>query len=1198
MSQHPQDSFLLKRKILIVEDDPGLQNLILRTLKKDHFDVFAVSTGKEALAILNKDSAYLVLLDQKLPDMQGRDVIIQLNESNLKVPFIVMTGQGDERVAVDMMKLGAMEYLIKDMDFLEILPNIILKCLKSLDSEEKITQIELALKDSESRFRQIFEQTEAIAVQGYNEDLDVIFWNKASELLYKYSQEEALGKKLYDLIIPDAMKDEVITLTKKWVKDNIPIPSSELTLLKADGSYVQVFSNHVLLKNINGKAELYCVDVDLTQQKKYLNELIESESKFRQITENMGDVFWLRSLDNKQMYYINKAYEQVWESSCQSIYEHPESFMDRIHPQDIDLVKKALSILTEKGKYDIQYRIIMDDHSIKWIHSKTFPVIDQNGNITAYTGIATDITQRKKAEEQVKKLSQAVEQSPSIVMITDLDGKIEYVNPKFTEITGYSIDEVIGKTPAFLNFDPDRNDEDIWKTIESNNIWKGEFHNKKKNGEDYWELASVSPIYDENNQVINYLKVAEDISQRKNHENEIKNQSELRQLLIEISSNYINLPLHNIEKSINSSLIKLAEFFDVDRAYIFDFHSESNTASCAYHWAREGIDSQVMSLQNIKLAEEWIISFKKGEILYIPDVEQDQYEETKTILLPQNIKSIISVPVINGDQLVAFIGFDAVRKHHNFSADEQNLLSVFAQMLLNIRLRKSSEDFLNHEIEKNNALLNANPDLMFIFNADYKIVDCHPKTKNAMFLFDPLQFLNKRFDDFLPEHICIKTKECIDKVLTHHQIEFSSYSLNINGKELYFEARYVLCHENEVLAIVRNITDVTLAEIENNKMQKQLIQSQKMESIGRLAGGVAHDFNNMLSVILSNVEMEMLNLNSHDILYHRLQEIKKAAVRSADLTKQLLLFARKQEVVAKVIDLNEALANTLNMLKRLITEDISLIWLPGEHIYPIKIDPTQLDQLLANLVVNARDAISSEGKIVIKTENRVLDNDYCKLYPEIIPGEYVSIEVSDNGSGIDSESLIHIFEPFFTTKEIGRGTGLGLATVYGVVKQNNGYIYVSSELQKGTTFTIYFPHYEVAENQFAEFEEDHLIASGHENILLVEDEVMILNVTSAILKKLGYHVLAFSDPLEALNVVQNTNEKIDLLITDVIMPNMNGTELTNRIHAIDADIRIMYISGYTANMIDPQTINGKKFKFLHKPFSMHELAGKVREALN
>lgn len=1198
MNQNSQESFLLKRKILIVEDDPGLQNLILRTLKKDHYDVSAVSTGKEALASLKEDTAYLMLLDQKLPDMQGRDVIHQLNENDLKVPFIVMTGQGDERVAVEMMKLGAMEYLIKDMDFLEILPSIVMKCLKLIDSEEKITQIEMALKDSESRFRQIFEQTDAIAVQGYNEELDVIFWNKASELLYKYSQEEALGKKLYDLIIPENMKEEVKLLTQKWIKDSIPIPSSELTLLKADASYVQVFSNHILLKNINGKAELYCVDIDLTQQKKYLNELIESESKFRQITENMGDVFWLRSLDNSQMYYINKAYEQIWGLPCESIYERPQSFMDRIHPQDIEEVKRAISSLSEKGKFDIQYRIIMDDQSIKWIHSKTFPVIDQNGTITAYTGIATDITQRKKAEEQVKKLSQAIEQSPSIVMITDLNGKIEYINPKFSEITGYSSNEVLGKTPDFLNFDNDFNEEEIWNQIRLQKIWKGEFHNKKKNGEGYWELASVSPIFDENNQVINYIKVAEDITQRKNDEDEIKKQSELRQLLIEISSNYINLPLHNVEKSINLSLIKLAQFFDVDRAYIFDFNPENETASCVYHWCREGIDSQVMNLQNIRLAEEWMISFKKREILYIPDVVLDPYEETKQILLPQNVKSVISVPVINGDQLVAFIGFDAVRNYHIFSTDEQNLLSVFAQMLLNIRLRKSTEDFLNHEIEKNNALLNANPDLMFIFNADYKIVDCHPKTKNAMFLFDPLEFINKRFDDFLPEHICKKTKECIDNVLKNRQMEYSSYSLNINGKELFFEARYVLCHENEVLAIVRNVTDVTLAEIENNKMQKQLIQSQKMESIGRLAGGVAHDFNNMLSVILSNVEMELLNLNSHDILFHRFQEIKKAAVRSADLTKQLLLFARKQEVVAKVIDLNEALSNTLNMLKRLITEDISLIWTPGEHIFPIKIDPTQLDQLLANLIVNARDAISSEGKIIIKTENKVLDKDYCKMFPEIIPGEYVMIEVSDNGCGIDSESLSHIFEPFYTTKEIGRGTGLGLATVYGVVKQNNGYIYVTSVLSQGTTFSIYFPHYVVAENQFTEYEEDHLIASGNENILLVEDEVMILNVTTAILKKLGYKVFAFSDPLEALKVIQNSSEKIDLLITDVIMPNMNGTELVNRIHAIDADIRIMYISGYTANMIDQQTINGKKFKFLHKPFSMHELAGKVREALN
>lgn len=243
------------------------------------------------------------------------------------------------------------------------------------------------------------------------------------------------------------------------------------------------------------------------------------------------------------------------------------------------------------------------------------------------------------------------------------------------------------------------------------------------------------------------------------------------------------------------------------------------------------------------------------------------------------------------------------------------------------------------------------------------------------------------------------------------------------------------------------------------KLEAQLIQAQKMESVGRLAGGVAHDFNNMLGVILGHAELAMEELDRDQPIYNDLQQIQQAAKRSTEITKQLLAFARKQVVSPKVIDLNETVAGMLKMLLRLIGEDIDLAWIPGKGLWPIKIDPSQIDQILANLCVNARDAITGVGKITVETKNCSLNEEYCSTHAGFVPGQYVKIGVSDNGSGMDKETVSHIFEPFFTTKGVNEGTGLGLATIYGIVKQNNGFVYVYSEQGQGTTFSIYLPRY-------------------------------------------------------------------------------------------------------------------------------------------
>jgi PAS domain S-box-containing protein len=402
-----------------------------------------------------------------------------------------------------------------------------------------------------------------------------------------------------------------------------------------------------------------------------------------------------------------------------------------------------------------------------------------------------------------------------------------------------------------------------------------------------------------------------------------------------------------------------------------------------------------------------------------------------------------------------------------------------------------------------------------------------------------------------------------------------------------------------MIGVNYDVTDAKNAAEDKRKLEDQLQQAQKMESVGRLAGGVAHDFNNMLSVILGHAELGLMHLDPAHPVCADLREIGKTAERSADLTRQLLAFARKQTVTPKVIDLNETITTMLKMLQRLIGEDIHLTWQPAPGLWEVRIDPSQIDQIMANLCVNARDAITGNGRITIETTNSSIDAGYCAANPEASPGDYVCLTVSDSGSGMDKETQTHIFEPFFTTKELGKGTGLGLATVYGAVKQNNGFINIYSEPGQGTTFTIYLPRdANMGTARRAPTVVETVVPRGQETILLVEDEPAILNIAAMMLENQGYTVLQAGTPGEAIRLARDHIGEIQLLMTDVIMPEMNGREMANKLLSIYPGMKRLFMSGYTADVIATHSMLEEGVHFIQKPFSLPNMAAMVREVLD
>ena len=418
--------------------------------------------------------------------------------------------------------------------------------------------------------------------------------------------------------------------------------------------------------------------------------------------------------------------------------------------------------------------------------------------------------------------------------------------------------------------------------------------------------------------------------------------------------------------------------------------------------------------------------------------------------------------------------------------------------------------------------------------------------------------------------------------------------------DIFLRAYAIRNAQDRVLGLVALHTDITErkhAEEDRAQLEAELHQAQKMESIGRLAGGVAHDFNNLLQAILGNVELALGQTQPGDVIHQDLVEVQNASLRAADLTHQLLAFARKQTIAPRLIDLNQTMEDMLAMLRRLVGDNVKLAWTPGVDLWPVRMDPAQTEQCLANLCVNSRDAIGGAGEIQIETRNVHVDELHASRHESFTPGDYVLLMVSDTGCGMGKETQERIFEPFFTTKDMGRGTGLGLSTVYGIVRQNHGHIAVYSEPGKGTTFRIYLPRTRSVRTDAPEETPAAPLVRGHETLLLVEDELAILKLTAKVLEQQGYTVLAANDPADAIQLARDHAGKIHLLLTDIVMPRMNGRELSERLKSIHPTLKCLFMSGYPANVIARQGILEEGVLFIQKPFSMADLNAKIRRAL-
>lgn len=916
--------------------------------------------------------------------------------------------------------------------------------------------------------------------------------------------------------------------------------------------------------------------------------------RYDELVENANDcIFTLDSEGNFTS--VNLAVEKLTGYSRQEIFKL--NFSDVLAPENVDYLSKLLDPQnTDNPTANNEVKIIGKNGKTNILEISSRP-LSLKDNRKSIENIARDVTQRRFMQKELQAAKQRyenlIETANEGILTVDSDFRVTLVNAKFCEIIGYQADELIGQSlPDLFNENLLKDSSNSEILLSKNTKESVDFLFSRPDGKKIWLLVSSSPI-SYNGEFQGHLFMATEITERKNTENMLRESEERFRILFEQS------PIGGVICDMNANIVA------------------SNQAA-----------SKMLGYNQDELKQLRIMDFevvlKEDEILGIHEKSSDSLEnfqfETKHRTKSGEIKNVLVTSTnlhIDGQEF-GFASFLDITERKNaveaLSKSESRLQKLY-HIISNSELNSSDriKKLLRLGIDEfaiENAFIGE------IKNNNYRVVEVVSVTDfiSVGFVCD---LRNTFCEEVLQRNDLVVIEDAANTSWCNHPAHkilgtqvYLGIPIEISGKlygTLCFSSNNSLKAsftkgDCEFLRLMAQWINAELtrrnAEEALRLSEEQLLQVQKLESVGRLAGGIAHDFNNMLTAINGYSDLTLNQIGENDRLRHNIVEIKKAGERSAALTQQLLAFSRKQILKPKIININQTVSDISALLGRLIGEDISLIKILDFAVNPIEVDPGQLSQVIVNLAINARDAMPKGGSLTIETKNVQYDDKSAKKIFGGKAGQYVLISVSDTGVGMTKEVKSRLFEPFFTTKDVGEGTGLGLATVYGFIKQSDGYITVDSKPGEGATFNIFLPC--VKQNIESEKKESARVKSktGAETILLVEDEAILRKLSKDILLSSGYQVIEATDGKEALEMFENENPSIDLLLTDIVMPQMNGYDLWEHLNAKKPDLKVLFTSGYTGEMIFRSGIKDDETNFLKKPFSIDELTRKIREILD
>ncbi|MCA1792720.1 MAG: PAS domain S-box protein [Desulfobacteraceae bacterium] len=1001
-----------------------------------------------------------------------------------------------------------------------------------------------ALRESEEKHRRLFE-TMAQGIVYQEADGTVISANPAAERILGLSLEQMRGKtsinprwrmiKEDGTEVPD--KDHPAVIAVRTGRTVGPVIRGVFHPDRNTYVWLSITVIPLFQPGETKPFQIYATFEDITERKQNQEVLIESESLFRGMFNDHSAVMLLIEPDTGQIIKANQAAVQYYGYTLEKMLQmkiqqlnisSPEQIAEQMH----SALKKHINVF--------EFRHLLADGQVRDVEVHSTPITIQHQKLLF--SIIRDITDLKLQEDALIERETLLNHSQAMAsmgsFIWNLPNDSLTWSKNMYVIHGLNETSFVGNLTEVSNDlihpeDRTRIRAEIKKMTEARRVWSMEFRIVRPDGKERVMHSIGEFKLNDSGIPVKCLGIHQDITERKHAEATIRREEEKFRTLVENTVDWV---------------------WQLDTSGRYIYVSPQAEALLGY-----GLD-EILG----KSPFDFMTPSEAERIIPIFSKLQKRYERIvgleDTLLAKDGTKVIFetnATPLFGKEE--DFIGYMGTCR--------------------NITERKHTEKALKENEEKYRTILNE-------MSEGYHEVDLAGNFTffNEAFLnifgYSGEEMTGTNFSRYAAEELIAKNVyHTYNKIFTTGKpVQRCKWDIiRKDGQRRTLEYNAAVVKDSKDIpkgfrGIVRDITESRRAEAERETLQSQLQQAQKMESVGRLAGGVAHDFNNMLGIILGHTELALLKTDEDNDLVSDLNEIQKAAKRSADITKQLLAFARKDVISPKQIDLNDTVESMLNMLRRLIGEDIDLVWKPAAHLWPIKMDPSQIDQILANLCVNARDAITGVGKLTIETGRHTFDAAYCNGHPGFVPGDYVLLAVSDNGCGMDKEILENLFEPFFTTKEVGKGTGLGLATIYGIVKQNNGFINVYSEPGQGSTFRIYLPRLFDDEETDKAVLEKKAVAGGTETILLVEDEPTILRMTRMMLGRKGYSVIFAATPAEAIDLAKAHADKIHLLITDVVMPEMNGRDLAGQISELYPGIRLLFMSGYTADVIAHQGV--------------------------
>jgi two-component system cell cycle sensor histidine kinase/response regulator CckA len=1075
------------------------------------------------------------------------------------------------------------DYTETDQHRIEMIAEYVAPFLKSRlehqKTEQKRDAAEEALRESEHRFRTLFEQAgDAIMLVDPGTGAFVEFNQRAYESL-GYTREEFTKLRIEDIEARESFQQiygrmpEILTGKAKHFE----------TMHRCKNGDLHDVDINPATMNFGGRKLVLAICRDITECKGHAVAIQRNEERYRLLADNTDDIVSLTKAEGSYS-YISPSAERLTGWSQAEINASPwQSF---VHPADVEPLSQAYSENLRGTRTQIEYRLRRKDGEYIWLDMRAIPIADANGDVIHVLRSSRDITARKRAELALQREQQIFTGGSTVVFRCEgtEPWPVEYLSPNVKETLGYSVEDFLSQRITYndiLHADDFQRVMDQIRdhTQAGDTSFETKFRIKHAAGDTRWLHAFVVIIRDESNRVTHLEGYALDITDLKRIETAWET---VERATARVSGqNLFKTVVVNLAKSLGVSYAMIGELDEKDPGKI------RMLARWPDGQPGELADYELLGTPCEQTIRDGIFSQSVDVVRDFPD---DRALESLAIKCYLGVRMVDSrgkplglVVIMHNDEKEELLDYTAIIcvVADRVAAEIERMRSEEIREQLAAAINQAAEAVMVTDHTGTIQYINSAYERMTGYTCD-DILHFNPRHKKAG---DP----TNAFYDRLGKTIAAGTA-------------WSGRFVNSRKDgSLYYEDATISPVRNahgEIQSFVAVKRDVT-REVQ---LEEQVREAQKLDAVGQLAGGVAHDFNNILTTIIGNVELSLNDLKSHlapdHNLLNALQQIELSAQRASTLTRQLLTFSRREAIQPQVISPEQVLTDLENMLRRLIREDIHLETILRSDQSRILIDRGQLEQVIVNLVVNAVDAMPSGGRLTIRTSTESIDSSQENISPDACPGRYVVLSIQDSGCGMDVATRERIFEPFFTTKDASKGTGLGLATVYGIIKQIGGFIDVESEPAAGTTMRIYLPVTDKTQAEPGDTPPSQSPAGGQESILVCEDDPLVRDLLKLSLESAGYTVHAFGQAQDALAFAQDQPRVIDLLLTDVIMPNLNGKQLADRIHETLPDLATLFISGYASNVIAEFGAEIKDADLIQKPFNREQLLLRVRSVLD